>query len=228
MARALAEGIWVFDRPFSVYGLAVGTRMTAVRLPGGGLFVHSPVELDPPTRRELDELGPVRHVVAPNKVHHLFAGPYAEAHPQAELHAAPGLAEKRRDLAFHHVLADDPPGAWKDELDQLVFRGMPYLNEVAFLHRRSRTLLLTDLAMNPVETSSLITRLWFRAMGVHGRFGVSRLVKSLVRDRAAARESLERILAWDFERVVVSHGVVLQRHGQRLLREAFDWLLGSS
>ena len=88
----------------------------------------------------------------------------------------------------------------------------------------SRTLLLTDLAMNFGDAATGITSLWLRLMGIRGRFGVSRLIRRAVRDRAAARESLDAILAWDFERVIVTHGVVLQRQGKRLLREAFEWL----
>lgn len=224
MARQLDESLWVFDRPLGVFGLQIGTRMTAVRLPDGGLFLHSPVELDEATQEELDALGPVRHVVAPSKVHHFFVDGYREAYGEALIWAAPGLPEKRSDLTFDGVLGDEPNTAWADSLDQHVFAGAPYLNEVVFLHRESRSLLLTDLAMNHGKGATLLTSLWLRAMGIHDRFGVSRMLRMVVRDRAAARESLERILEWDFERIVVTHGVVLQRQGKRLLREAYDWL----
>lgn len=222
--RPLAEDLWAFDRPLRVFGLAVGSRMTAVRLADGSLFLHSPVALDPSTRASLEALGPVRHVVAPNKVHHFFVGGYAEAWPEARFFAAPGLPEKRRDLRFDGVLGDQAPPGWSGQIDQHLFRGAPYLNEVVFLHRASGTLVLTDLAMNFRSSDSRLTRLWLRAMGIHGRFGASRLLRAIVRDRRAARESLDRILSWDFDRIVVSHGVVLQRHARRLLREAWSWL----
>jgi hypothetical protein len=45
-----------------------------------------------------------------------------------------------------------------------------------------------------------------------------------VRDRAAARRSLETILAWDFDRVVVTHGRALETGGREALRRAFAWL----
>jgi hypothetical protein len=207
-----------------VFGLSIGTRMTAIRLADGGLFLHSPVEPDAATRADLDELGPVRFVVAPSKVHHFFVGAYRSAYPEAELWAAPGLPEKRRDLRFDRVLGDGAPPGWKEEIDQLLFAGAPFVNEVLFLHRKTRTLLVTDLAMNFAGGEPLATRLWLRLTGLHRGFGVSRFIKALVRDRAAARESLERVLAWDFERVVVTHGIVLQRSGKRLLRGAYAWL----
>ena len=224
MARQLDENLWVFDRPLRMLGLQLGTRMTAVRLPDGSLFLHSPVELDEATEREIDALGPVRHVVAPNRFHHLFIGDYRDAYGEALLWAAPTLPEKREDVRFDGVLGDEPNTGWTGTLDQHVVRGTPQLNEVAFFHRESRSLLLADLAMNFRESAGWLTGLWLRLMGIHGRFGVSRLIRATIRDRAAARQSLDTILSWDFERVIVTHGVVLQRQGKRLLREAYDWL----
>jgi hypothetical protein len=224
VARQLDENLWVFDRPLRMLGLQIGTRMTAVRLPDGSLFLHSPVALDEATEREVDALGPVRHVVAPNRFHHLSIGDYRDAYGEALLWAAPGLPEKRKDIRFDGVLGDEPNTGWAGVLDQQVVHGIPSMNEVAFFHRESRSLLLTDLAMNFRETPSWLTALWLRLTGIHGRFAVSRLIRATMRDRAAARKSLDTILAWDFERVIVTHGVVLQRQGKRLLREAYDWL----
>jgi hypothetical protein len=59
----------------------------------------------------------------------------------------------------------------------------------------------------------------------YGRFGPSKLDPLLIRDREAARDSLERILAWDFDRVVVAHGDVLENGGHAALREGYAWLL---
>jgi hypothetical protein len=200
--------------------------MTVVRLSDGRLFLHSPVPLEEELAREIDAVGPVGFLVAPNKVHHLWLGPWAAAHPDATVYGAPGLREKRRDLVFHRELGDAPPPDWEDDLDQAWVAGAPYLNEVVFLHRASETLLLTDLAMNFVELPpGRGTRLWLRAMGLSGGLRSSRLVRSLVRDRAAARASLERILAWRFERVIVSHGQVLERGGPAALRAAWRPLL---
>ena len=222
--RQLDEDLWVFERPLSLFGVRIGTRMTAIRLDDGCLFLHSPVELDAETRADLDALGLVRFVVAPNKLHHLFVAPYGDAYPEAELWAAPGLPEKRRDIAFHHVLDEAAPAGWAGEIDQLLVRGIPYFNEVAFLHRKTRSLLLTDLGMNFAPGENPMTRFWLRLLGLHRGLGISRLIRSLLRDRAAVRASVDRMLAWDFERVIVSHGIVLQRSGARLVREAWSWL----
>jgi hypothetical protein len=205
--------------------LEIGTRMSVVRLADGALFLHSLVEIDAETRAGLEALGPVHHLVAGNKLHHLYLAQAAKVFPQAELWGAPGLAEKCRDLRFEGVLGDEAPPAWRNDLDQLAVRGIPRMNEVVFLHRASGTLVVTDLCFNVRHSDFLGTRLFMRANGAYGRFGPSRLLRSLVRDRPALRASVEKILAWDFERVVVTHGDVLERGGRDALRAGFAWLL---
>jgi hypothetical protein len=224
--RALADDLWVAERPQRFFGLEVGTRMTVIRLAGGDLLLHSPVRLDPDLRRQLDALGPVRFAVAPNRVHHLYAGEVAGAYPGTRLWVAPGLARKRPDLIAAGVLGDEAPAEWRGQVDQTFFRGRPYENEVVFLHRPSRTLLLCDLAFNFGPAAAAPTRLLMRLLRSYGHFGPSTLDPLLVRDRAAARRSLERILAWDFDRVVVAHGDVLERGGREALRSGYGWLLG--
>ncbi|HEY8152762.1 MAG TPA: DUF4336 domain-containing protein [Myxococcota bacterium] len=223
--RALAKDLWVADRPQTFYGLPVGTRMTVIRLSGGRLLLHSPVALDEGLRAELDALGRVRYVVAPNRVHHLYAGEVAKVYPEARLWVGPGLERKRPDLRFEAVLGDDAPEEWRDEVQQTFFRGRPYENEVTFFHRASRTLILCDLAFNFGPRAAAPTRLLMKLIRSYGRFGPSRLDPFLIRDRVAARQSLERILAWDFDRVVVAHGEILESGGRKALREGYAWLL---
>jgi hypothetical protein len=211
------------DRAFRVGPLRLGVRTTVVRLADGGVFLHCPVEMDASTVREIAAAGPVRFLVAANKLHYLFLKSACAAFPEAELHGAPGLAEKRRDLCFDATLGDAPPAAWSADLDQLHVRGIPRAEEVVFLHRASRTLLLTDLCFN-VQHGDTLTRLFMRVNGAWKRFGPSRLLRSLVRDRRALGASLDRILAWDFDRVVVTHGDVLECGGREALRDAFAWL----
>ena len=223
--RQLAENLWIADRPQTFYGLPVGTRMTVIRLAGDRLLLHSPVTLDAALRRELDALGRVAFAVAPNRVHHLHAGEVATAYPGARLWVAPGLDRKRPDLRFEAVLGDDAPDEWRAEAAQVFFRGRPYENEVVFFHRASRTLVMCDLAFNFGPRSPAPTRLLMKLLRSYGRFGPSTLDPLLIRDRRAAQESLGRILAWDFDRVIVAHGDVLDRGGHELLRRGYSWLL---
>ena len=225
MLRQLDDEIWVVDHPFRTFGLQIGTRSSVIRLADGSLFLHSPGPLSVSLAKQMDELGPVRCIVAPNRFHHLFIAETARAYQAAGVYLAPGLAQKRRDLSYNGELADEPAPAWSADLDQICVRGAPWLNEVVFLHRRSRTLLLTDLVFNVEHSPSWVTRLFLRAAGAYGRLTSSRMLRLLVRDREAARESILRILEWDFERVIVTHGAIVEKAGRERLREGFDWLL---
>jgi hypothetical protein len=227
MLRQLDENLWVVARPLRFWGLEVGCRMTVIRLADGSLFLHSPVALEAPLRAALDALGPVRHAVAPNRLHHLHAGDVTREYPAARLWIAAGLEAKRPDLTFTAILTDDAPPEWNREIDQRYFAGRPFENEVIFLHRASRTLIACDTAFNFGDDGATpwMTRLVTRVIGAYGRFGPSAIDGLLIRDRAAARRSLEQILAWDFDRVVVSHGAVLPSGGRDLLRASYAWLL---
>ena len=224
MLTELAPDLFVTERPLRFGGLNIGTRMTVVRLAGGELFLHSPVSLDFGLRGELEEIGKVRFVVAPNKMHHLFAGEYKEAWPDAELYCAPGLEGKRADISWHTILGNRAPAAWIGQLGQVLFEGLPVANEVVFFHPPSRTLVVTDIAFHIGEESPALTRFGFRLLGAYKNFGPTVMERVLIRDRAAARASLERILAWDFERVIVAHGSVLARGGREALRKGYEWL----
>ncbi|MEZ5990496.1 MAG: hypothetical protein R3F30_15560 [Planctomycetota bacterium] len=168
--------------------------------------MHSPNPLDDGLRAAVAALGPVRHLVCPNRFHHLGVEAWKAAFPDALLWGVPGLPEKRKDLSFDRVLGDEPPADWAGQLDQCLTEGNRAAGEVVFCHRASRTLLLCDLAMNIGPGEPWWTRQFFRLNGAYGRLSCSRLYRMLTRDRAAMRASIERICAWDFDRILVCHG----------------------
>jgi len=223
--QQLAPDLWIADQPLGIAGVELGARMTVVRLAGGGLLLHSPIR---PTTELLEEaraLGPVTVLVAPNRFHHMFALPWIEAFPDAKLFVAPGLETKRPDLPIAGVLTDEPEPAWQGALEQVVVRGMPLVNEVDFFHPASRTLIVTDIAFHIGPERPALTRLLFRLIGAYGRLAPSFFERLLVRDRAACRAAIERILEWPFERVIVSHGNVLETGGRQELASGYAWLL---
>lgn len=221
----LAPDLWTTTAPLRFLGLEVGTRMTVVRLPDGGLFLHSPVSATPELLREVESLGSVAYLVAPNKLHHLYVGEWKAAFPDAAIHAAPGLEEKRKDLAIAAILGDAPDPGWKDVIDQVFMPGFAFANEVVFFHRPSATLIVTDIAFNLGAEAPLATRLFIRSVGRLGELGPTLVEKLAIRDRAAFRTALERILEWPFDRVLVTHGMVVETGGREKLREGYAWLL---
>ncbi len=223
----LHEDLWVTEAPLRFFGLEVGARMTVVRLPDGTLLLHSPIGAAPELVREVEALGPVAYLVAPNLFHHLYVGEWARACPDAEVHVAPGLDEKRSDLSVAGVLGNVPAPGWAGALEQVALEGFPLVNEVVFFHPASATLIATDLAFNVGPDSPALTRFAIRLSGAYGRLAPTLVERLFVRDRAAFRAGLERILDWPFERVVVAHGRVSEKGGREELREGYAWLLGA-
>jgi hypothetical protein len=223
--QPLAKGIWSQWAPQSFYGLHLGTRMTVVQLGNGQLLIHSPVAMTPELRTEVDALGPVRHIVAPNVYHHLYAGEWKAAYPDALLHGARGLAKRRKDLVIDRELGAETLPDWREHLDTALLKGT-VLNETVFLHRPSRSLIVADLIENFETSPHWPTRAYLKLGGVHGKPGLSRPLRMLFRDKKRARLALDRILGWDFDRIVLAHGDILESGGNETLREAYGWLRG--
>ncbi len=222
--RSLEPALWVVDHDFRMGPLALGTRTTLIRLADGSLWVHSPGPLTDALATEVRALGPVSCLVAPNLMHHLYLGDWIAAFPEARTYAVAGLDRVRPDLRLDETLGDAPPPAWKGQIEQIRTSGVPKLDEVDFLHPPTRTLVLTDLCFNMQSSDSWPTRLFMRLSAAWQRFTPSRLFKSFIKDRDALRQGVEQILEWDFDRVIVTHGEVLEGGGRAALRAAYAFI----
>lgn len=221
------EGIWIADGPpVSFYGFPYPTRMTLVRLGDGALWVCSPIRLDPALAAAVDEIGPVRHLVEPNKIHHLHLGEWAERWPDAKAYAPPGLARRRPDLRFDAELGDRPDPAWAGDVDQVVFRGSLAMEEVVFFHTRSRTAVFTDLIQRFPPAYVPGWRGWLmRLDGLVGERGSTpREWRLTFLDRRRAREALRTVLGWDPRRLVVAHGECARENARDVIAASLSWL----
>lgn len=223
MLRTIAPDVWELAAPLRFLGFAIGTRMVVVRLPGGGLLLHSPVAIDEGTRGELEQLGPVTHIVCPNPYHHLFAGQAQKLYPEATLSGARGLADKRRDLRVDRALDETPADDWAGAIDLITIRGS-LLRETVLLHKPSRTLVSADLVEYYEHHDEWITRTYLKLAGVYGKVTWNRFLRFLYRDRAAARASIDRVLAWDFDRATLAHGHIIERDARAQIERGFEWL----
>lgn len=227
MLEEFGPSLYVADGPtVSFFGFPYPTRMAVARLCDGTAWVWSPVALTSALARAVDSVGPVRHIVSPNKIHHLFLGEWAERWPEAQLHAPPGLARRRRDLHFDRELGDEPDAAWAKDIDQTIFHGSIVLTEVAFFHRESRTAILCDLVQrhDPAEQKGLKGML----MGLDGLVGergsTPREWRATFVRRAPARAARARVLSWEPERLVIAHGACAQKDATQILARALAWI----
>jgi hypothetical protein len=214
--------LWSVEHEFGWQAglIRIPVRMTVLRLGDGRLILHSPVPISPALREELETLGSVGFIVVP-QMHGKFAAEAAQGFPGARLLAAPSAPWRRKSLGFSASIAGQAPAEWAGELESLLVLGFR-MPEVVLFQRSSRTLVLADLCFNIQRSSSRVARLFFRANGMWQHFGPSRMIRQLVSDRVIFQESLEHVLAWDFERIVPGHGDVIQHGGPAALRAA--WL----
>jgi hypothetical protein len=223
----VARDIWIADGPcVSFFGFSYPTRMTIIRLSDRSLWVWSPIQLPEQLKAALNQLGPVRHLVSPNKLHHLYLGEWAQAWPDAKLYASPGLARRRRDLSFDAALGDGSDPAWRADIDQVIVRGCFFMDEVVFFHHGSRTAIVGDLIQR-FDPATL--RGWrLRIMALDGLVGVDGSTPREWRlsfwNRAAARRARQKILDWNPERVIVAHGEWVRENGREVLERALAWM----
>lgn len=229
MLNKFGDDIWIVDGSgVTVAGFRYPTRMAIIRLSDGALFVWSPIGLAESLCAEIDALGDVRHIVAPNSLHHLFIGDWKCAYPRARLYAAPGLPQKRQDIAFDDNLGDAPSPHWDGEIDQVAMRGNLITTEIVFFHIRSRTVLFTDLIQQFPASWFSGWRAWIARIDLMAEPepSVPRKFRIAFTGRRTARASLERILAWPASKVLMAHGTPVLADGRAFILRAFDWLAG--
>ncbi len=226
LLQPIGPDIWLADGPtVQIAGFVFPTRMAVIRF-GGKLFLWSPVALTPALRAAVAALGEVAWLVAPTPLHYLFFGEWQRAFPAARSFAAPGLPRRRPDLRFVDVLGDDAPADWRGEIDQVAFRGNLIATEWVFFHRRSATVLFTDLIQHfePGWFSgwrALVARLDLMSAPAPE---VPRKFRVTFVDRRAARAALGRILDWPIDTLVMAHGAPVHGTGKAAVVHAFRWL----
>lgn len=233
--KPVADDLWIVDGPvigmaYFGFRLPFTTRMTIVRLADGALWVHSPTPAEDALLRSVDALGPVRFLVAPNKIHYWWIGEWKARYPEAVTFAAPGVRAhaRKRVAAFDRDLGAEAPAEWSAEIGQVAVPG-DFLTEIDFFHRASRTLILTDLIENfePGRIPCWHMRLLMKLGGVADPDGKMPydLRATFLRHKKEFRAAVETMLGWRPERILLAHGRWYDRDGEAELRRACRWVL---
>ena len=226
MLRELqADQLWCIESPLPMLGLQFGARLTIARLSDGTLWVHAPFAISDEDAAAIGARGEVAHIVAPNNFHFKEIGEFTQRFPDAQLWVAPALATKMDDIP-HLPLRALPP-SWNGDFDAVLFEAALGYQEWVFCHRATRTLIVTDLIINAPRPDNPLGRVTSALLDEGRGAKPSRLVRGAIyagRDLKAARATLDEILSWDFERVVMAHGAVISSDGKRVLRRGFRWL----
>jgi hypothetical protein len=220
--------LWLREYLVQVGGARFNARMTVIQLRSGEILVHSPCPFDDLLTAEVAALGRVAAIIAPGNLHWLHVRSCQYAFPDAVTYICPGVEKRAKDLTFEFVLGDEAPLLWADELSQVALQGTRLMREVAFFHRASRTLILVDLVENftpATPGTNFFLRFAFRALGMWNRPGPAPEYRLAWGDKARVREGMARMLAWDFERVILSHGDIITRNAKDVVAQAWQKVL---
>ena len=177
--EVVKDRVWTFDQLQGILYTTVPIRMTVVKLELGGLLVYAPVAPTPECIRLVKELvvehGDVMYIILPTSSgleHKVFVGPFARCFKNALVFVAPnqwsfplnlplswlGFPKKRTEV-LPEKSADAP---FASEFDYAVLDidlGQGSFGEVAFFHKRSRTLLVTDSVLAVPEEPPEVVQL---------------------------------------------------------------------
>lgn len=227
MLTEFGSSLYTTEGPtVSFFGFPYPTRMAVARLSDGSAWVWSPVELTEGLASAVEAIGPVRHIVSPNKIHHLFLSEWAERWPDARMYAPPGLAKRRPELRFAAELMDVPDPAWAEDIEQVIFHGSIAMEEVVFFHRASRTAIVCDLIQRHAEQdmSGWKGKL-MRLDGLVGEKGSTpREWRASFLRRRFARAAREKVLAWEPERLLIAHGACARTGASQIIADALSWI----
>jgi hypothetical protein len=230
MLEQVHDALWIGEgENVSFYGAPYPTRSVIARLESVYLWVWSPIKLTSGLRAAIDGLGTVRHLVSPNKLHHLYLPEWKAAYPGAALWGPQSTIKKRPDLSFRDALKDNAPHEWDPDIDQAWFRGSFAMDEIVFLHRPSGTVIVADLIQTFSDQFLRENWGWWRFLARLDGLTQDQACAPLewrlsFINRARARRARAKVLSWSCRRVIVAHGEWARTDGHTFLAKSFRWL----
>jgi len=239
--------IWTLDGALNYPVGRFPVRMAVVKLTGTTtttghekLLIWSPLPVSTEIVRQIEALGTVAYIVAPNSLHWLGVMPFAKAccnTADIQICVAPGLARKQEaldaGLKWNYVLnsEEDCPAEWKDEIHVKYVPGIPSLEEVILYHTSSQTLLVGDMAFHfqandPKANGTGIVPWYLKCCDGYRPCCLTRTFGWIITDFDACHKAMEEILEqFDFDCIVLSHGAVVWTDAKMKLREGTVSLL---
>tara|TARA_R110000868_G_scaffold8205_3_gene42547 strand:- start:138209 stop:138916 length:708 start_codon:yes stop_codon:yes gene_type:complete len=229
MHEYVTNKIWLKDYPVHYSGITFNARMTIVRLHDDSLLLHSPCEIDLALKTTIEALGKVNYIVAPGTYHYLHVPSAQQAFPKAKTLICPGIEKKQPNLHYDSLLSDTPEPDLQTDFKQVLIQGAGGMNEVAFYHIPSQTLVLVDLIEYITDKTpdigwgikfwwKLIFRMWNKPKPApEYQLGW--------KDKSAAAKSLQHILTWNFQRIVIAHGDLINSDAQQMATQAWSSVL---
>ncbi|KAF8121909.1 hypothetical protein EV363DRAFT_1315920 [Boletus edulis] len=230
--REVVKDVWTFSRPFARYGVfPIGGRSTAVRLRDGGVWVLASTLLDYETKTKINELGPVKYIINPDIVHHLYLLEFKMAYPNAKVIGVEDTVKRmnEKSFPFDGLWGRDPPNTqygFEQDIKHCYFSGVRN-KEVAFLHVPSRSLIQADLLFNlPATEQYSRSSKWIpRATLKPDSWAHQKVIQGVATDVEAVKRDAKTVASWDFDRIIPCHGDVIERGGNKAWRSAYQFFI---
>lgn len=210
------DGIYTLMRPLSLAGVPFGRRMV-ILVQDGKLMLQSAFVPEPDLLNQISQLGEVTDIVVPTTFHDTFLNEVMLHYPGATYYCVPGaekFTEKKVNTKPVSQLQDSP---WADILQIIPIAGMPKVNEHAFYHLPSKSLLVSDLFFNIKGLDGWWLNTFAKLLGFADRPNSSRLFKAMVKDKVAFSNSLEEIAQLDFDQILTSHFNTVPTGGKKII-----------
>ena len=217
--------LWLINAPFQ-------TRMTVIRLKDNSLWIHSPILITENLKKQIDQIGEVKYLISPNKIHYSYINQWKSCYPDALSFEAPGVCERAKkhsvEIKFDETLSNEAPIFWKDEIDQLLFSGSSYMEEVFFFHKKTNSLIIVDMIEN-FELSKISgpLKLFLKILKFHHPHGCTPpdIQKTFIGNKTIARKCFKTVLDWKPKKIILAHGKCYLENAEQELKRAFKWLI---
>lgn len=206
--RQIDRRLWCLESYFVVCGCRGSVRMTAIETMAG-LVLYSPVRLTMETVAQIESIGRVAVIVAPNLFHHLFLRQCRATFPEARVLIARGLEAKIGALPGAEEISTKTRFCAEDAFDHFVFDGHA-LHETVLFHRPTTTLITADLIYNFGPRQYLAERTFFRAIGCYGAPKVAFYHRYAIKQKQSVSRLVETVSLWQPRRIIMSHGDIIE------------------
>jgi hypothetical protein len=171
-------------------------------------------------REEYKKLEEITDLVATNNFHVAGIKKALQYFPQATVWV-PTDAKIDFESQNIKILGRDP-WPYTDQIEILEVKGIPQVNEFLFYLKEQKSIYVTDLFFNLVNTSGWGAAIILRLLGTYKKFGFSRFLNKFVKDKDLFLTSLRPLKQWSMETLIPSHGEILSGPISQLIEKALS------
>ncbi|API86968.1 DUF4336 domain-containing protein [Francisella uliginis] len=213
--------IWIIEYPIKYSGVKFSSRTTLIKLDDGSVLIHSPCEIDEKLKQEILKLGDVSYIFAPGNFHHLYIDSAQKAFPNAKTYICKGIEKKQPNLKYDGILTEE---TLLSEFKQQPILGSKIMNEVVLLHKETKTLIVVDIIENIGNKTQNIgfgIKIWWLIFRMWNKAKPAPEYQLGWKDKKLAAQSLQNILEWDFDKIILAHGNLITQNAKQIATTAW-------